>query len=87
MGFDKLVNLGLRPQMWTPTEVVRFTSRNSQYQSQQYGREYTLLWRHLDEVMASIPPGAEISVYIEQQPSKARSVMRSVELGYATFLT
>jgi hypothetical protein len=43
------------------------------------------LWRHLDEVMASIPPGAEISVYIEQQPSKARSVMRSVELGVRYF--
>jgi hypothetical protein len=30
-------------------------------------------------------PGAEISVYIEQQPSKARSVMRSVELGVRYF--
>jgi hypothetical protein len=43
------------------------------------------LWRHLDEVMEEIEDGMEINVYIEQQPSKARSVMRSVELGVRYF--
>jgi len=39
------------------------------------------LWTHLDAVMEDIPSSMKIAVYIEQQPSKAKSVMRSVELG------
>jgi hypothetical protein len=39
------------------------------------------LWAHLDAAVATFPADAKIAVYIEQQPSMGRSVMRSVELA------
>lgn len=40
------------------------------------------LWDHLDSVVAdSVTPHDRISALVEQQPSKAHSVMRSVELA------
>ena len=39
------------------------------------------LWEYLDIMLTKFPPQDKLIVLIEAQPSKARSLMRSVELG------
>lgn len=43
------------------------------------------LWEYLDEMLLKFPQHDKMTVLIEAQPSKARSLMRSVELGVRHF--
>ena len=43
------------------------------------------LWEYLDEMLLKLPRTDSMTVLIEAQPSKARSLMRSVELGVRHF--